>query len=189
MATDVLTHSITPEQFAAMPGHKDYELVDGHLVERKMGNKASWVAFELAHYLRRYALEHNLGWVFCGGDSGFRLFVDGRQSIRKPDVSFIRFGRLPNEEPADTYDAIAPDLAVEVISPNDTVLELEEKIEEYLQSGVRLVWVINPELRTLTAHRLHRAPVIVRSGGKIDGEDVVPGFGLPLSDLFEMPKP
>src|SRR5437868_4455992 len=111
MATDLAT-LITPEQLAAMPNRKDFELVDGQLVERKMGNKAAWIAFRLASRLEEYVLSHHLGWVFCGGDSGFRLLVNGRQSVRKPDASFVRFGRLADEEPADTYDSLAPDLAV-----------------------------------------------------------------------------
>ena len=186
MTTELATSIITPDQLAAMPNNKDFELVDGQLVERKMGNKASWVAFELAIILRDFARTHKLGWVFCA-DTGYRLDPKRPNHLRKPDVSFVRFGRLPDEQPAETYDNLAPDLAVEVVSPNDTVLELEDKIEEYLQAGVRVIWVINPDLRTLTVHRLARPPMVVRMGDEIDGEDVVPGFRVPLADLFVMP--
>ncbi len=193
MATDIAAQLIkaqfiTAEQLAFMPNDKDYELVDGQLVERKMGNKSAWIALELAHHLRVFVRQHRLGWVF-GAEAGYRLDPDRPLHVRKPDVSFVRFGRLPHECPADTYDNLAPDLAVEVISPNDTVLEMEEKIEEYLQSGVQLVWVINPDLRTLTVSRPNRTGGIVRGSEEIDGEAVLPGFRYRVADLFELPTP
>lgn len=153
-----------------------------------MGNKSSWLAFELATRLRDYVLRRRLGWVMCG-DTGFRLDPNRPNHVRKPDVAFVRFGRLPKEEPSDAYDNLAPDLAVEVVSPNDTVLELEEKIDEYLRAGVRLVWVINPDLRTLTVYGPDRSGAKLRNGDTIDGDPVLPGFRLPLSDLFTMPLP
>ena len=186
MATVLATQTITPEQLAALPNDKDFELVDGQLVERNMGNKAAWVAVELAYLLRNFARQHRLGWVF-GAEAGYRLDPRRPNHVRKPDVSFVRFGRLPNEEPADTYDNLAPDLAVEVVSPNDTVLELDEKIEEYLQAGVRLAWVINPDLRTMTVYRPDRSGATLRNGDLIDGESVLPGFRSSLSDLFARP--
>jgi Uma2 family endonuclease len=188
MAIGLATEVITPEQLAAMPNDKDFELVDGHLVERNMGNKSAWVALELAHHLRVFARQQRLGWVI-GAEGGYRLDPARPNHVRKPDVSFVQFGRLPNEQPADTYDYLAPDLAVEVVSPNDTVLELEEKIDEYLRAGVRLVWVINPDLRTLTVYSADRSGSKLRNGDTIDGDPVLPGFRLPLSDLFTMPLP
>jgi Uma2 family endonuclease len=137
--------------------------------------------------LRDFVRRHALGWVFCG-DTVFRLDPQHPNSVRKPDVAFVRFGRLPDEEPAEAYDQLAPDLAVESVSPNDTVIELEEKLEEYLRAGVMLVWVINPVLRTLTVHRPDGSVTLLRNGGEIDGEAVVPGFRCPLSDIF-LPPP
>jgi Uma2 family endonuclease len=188
MATGFATSTVTPDQLAAMRNDKDFELVDGQLVERHMGNKSAWIALEVAHHLRVFARQHRLGWVF-GAEAGYRLDPQRPNRVRKPDVSFVRFGRLPNEQPADTYDFLAPDLAVEVISPNDTVLELDEKIEEYLTAGVRLVWTINPDLRTLTIHRPDHTGDVLRNGDEIDGETVLPGFRLRLAELFVMPVP
>jgi Uma2 family endonuclease len=188
MATGFATEIVTPDQLAAMPNRKDFELVDGKLVERKMGNKASWVAFQLAMLLHNHVRRNALGWVFCG-DTGFRLDPQRPNSVRKPDVAFVRIGRLPREEPADAYDQLAPDLAVESVSPNDTVLELEEKLDEYLRAGVRLVWVINPELRTLKVYRPDGTTAVLRNEDEIDGENVVPGFRCKLSEIFEMPLP
>jgi Uma2 family endonuclease len=186
MATDVLTSRITPEQFAALPNRKDFELVDGQLVERHMGNKASWVAFELAILLREFVRTNKLGWVFCG-DTGFRLDASRANTVRKPDVAFVRTGRLQGEEPSDSYDQLAPDLAVESVSPNDTVRELEEKIAEYLDAGVRLFWVIHPELRAVKVFRPDGSIIQLKNGEVLSGEDVIPGFSCKVSDLFVKP--
>jgi Uma2 family endonuclease len=188
MATGFATEIITPEQLAAMPNRKDFELVDGRLVERHMGNKSSWVATKIAMVLGAYVDQHHLGWVFTS-EAGYRLDPTHPNTLRKPDVSFVRFGRLPNEEPADAYDNLAPDWAIEVLSPGDTVLELEDKIEDYLSAGVRLVWVVNPQTKVVKVHVQGRPIEEYRSGDELTGGDVMPGFRCPVSSLFEMPSP
>ena len=188
MATDLMAGTITPEQLAMMPNDKDFELVDGQLVERKMGNKSNWIASRLYKLLSIYVDDNNLGWLFTS-EAGYRLHPERPKTIRKPDVSFVTFGRLPDEEPSDAYDYLAPDLAVEVISPGDTVRELEAKVDEYLRAGVRLVWVINPDLKTLTVHRPDGTLAVLREPEEIDGETVIPGFRCPLSSLFTLPSP
>jgi Uma2 family endonuclease len=186
MATGLATETITPEQLAAMPNDKDYELVDGKLVERKMGNKSNWIASQLARLLGNFVEKHGLGWVFTS-EAGYRLSPARPNTVRKPDVSFVRLGRLPNEQPADAYDRLAPDLVAEVISPGDTVRELNEKIEEYLMAGVRLVWVVSPELRTVTIYRPDRTIVALQNGDELTADDVLPDFCCRVSDLFDMP--
>jgi Uma2 family endonuclease len=186
MATDLAASTITSEQFAAMPNRRDYELVDGQLVERNVGNKASWVAFRLAILLDEFVRQHKLGWVFCG-DTGFRLDPTKPNTVRKPDVAFVRSGRLEGEEPADAYDVLAPDLTVESISPNDTVRELEDKIEDYLASGVKLIWVIDPELRSIKVYRPGRPIMQLKKEDTLSGEDVISGFSCTVSDLFIRP--
>lgn len=188
MATDLATSIITPDQFAAMPNRKDFELVDGQLVERKMGNKSNWIATRLARLLGNYVEEHQLGWVFTS-EAGFRLDSARPNNVRKPDVSFVRFGRLPDEQPAEAYEYLAPDLAVEVTSPGDTVHELEEKLTEYLGAGVREVWVINSELKTAKVYRPDGSILPVPENGVLDGGSVVPGFRCPLPELMKLPKP
>jgi Uma2 family endonuclease len=188
MATDLVTPLITPEQLAAMPNDKDFELVDGRLLERKMGNKSNWIATNFAIVLSQFVTNARLGWIFTS-EAGFRLNAARPNNVRKPDVSFVRFGRLPDEEPAEGYDYLAPDLVVEVISPGDTVRELEEKIDEYLQAGVRLVWVLNPDLETVKVLRPDGTIVVQRGNDDLTGEGVLPGFRCKVSELFEMPQP
>jgi Uma2 family endonuclease len=188
MATEFATEIVTPDQLAAMPNRKDFELVDGQLVERHMGNKSSWVATRIAMLLGAYIEQHNLGWVFTS-EAGYRLNPSRPNTLRKPDVSFVRFGRLPNEQPADAYDNLAPDWAIEVLSPGDKVLELEEKIEEYLNAGVRLVWVVNPLTKVVKVHVQGRPIEEYRSGDELTGGEVMPGFHCAVSSLFTMPSP
>ena len=100
--------------------------------------------------------------------------------VRKPDVSFIRKGRLPGDAIPKGWVKIAPDLAVEVISPNDTAEDLEEKLEDYQKAGVPLVWVIYPERRMARVFRQGSPPVVLGEDDELSGEDVIPGFRCPL---------
>jgi len=186
MTTDLAAQIITPEQLAAMPNDSDFELVDGQLVERKMGNKSNWIATQLARLLSNHVDQNNLGWVFAF-EAGYRLSPARPNNVRKPDVSFVRLGRLPNEEPAVTYDQLAPDLAAEVISPSDTFRELEEKVQEYLAAGVRLVWVISPVLQTVTVYHPDGIVQVFGCSEELTGEDVLPGFRCTVAELFAMP--
>jgi Uma2 family endonuclease len=177
---------LTPDDLLAMPNEKDYELVDGQLVERFMGNVASWTSFELAVMLREFVKQSDLGWVL-NSEAGYRCFADDPGRVRKPDVSFIRKGRLPGEQLARGYDTIAPDLAVEVVSPRDLVYRLDQKIGEYLQAGVKLVWEINPDSRLATIHRADGSTSRIHEDDLLVGEDVLPGFSCRLGNLFLPP--
>jgi Uma2 family endonuclease len=188
MATDLATQVTTPEQLAAMPNDKDFELVEGQLVERKMGNKSNWIATRLATLMMVHVDQLALGWVFTS-EAGYRLNPSRPNTVRKPDVSFVAAGRLPDEEPADAYDRLAPDLAAEVISPGDTVRELDEKVEEYLRAGVRLVWVINPDLQVVRVFRPEGTIETLRFDDELDAGEVVPGFRCQVSALFKRPVP
>src|SRR5262245_39837291 len=135
MATAATSTTYTPEDLLAMPDGVNYELVDGNLVERPMGARASWVGGELLASLRRFLTANPLGWVFPA-DAGYQCFPDDPQKVRKPDVSFLRFGRLEGEELPITMLQIPPDLAVEVLSPHDLVYNVETKLAEYINAGV-----------------------------------------------------
>jgi Uma2 family endonuclease len=148
----------------------------------KMGAKSSWVGGQLFRLLAEFTQPNTLGWVWPA-DLTYRCFANPK-TARKPDVSFIRRGRLPNEELPAGELRLPPDLAVEVVSPNDTVYELDTKVEEYLAAGVRLVWVINPEARIAIIHRLDGSMAKVREGQELSGEDVVPGFHCLLSSCL-----
>jgi Uma2 family endonuclease len=177
-----------PEELLTRPDGDAYELVGGELVERKMGARSSFIAGRIFANLDRFCDDQRLGWVFPEGTS-FQCFPDDRDKVRRADVSFIRFGRLPRELPPEGHIRIAPDLAVEVVSPNDLAYDVDGKVEDYLQAGVQLVWVVNPVTRTVRVHHPNGPGATLRADGELTGGDVLPGFRCPIRDLFLLPQP
>jgi len=156
------------------------ELVDGVLVEKPMGYYESRLAVVLCYFLEAFLEKHDLGVV--AGESGMLRL--GRALIRIPDVSFVSWERLPNRRiPREPIPSLAPDLAVEVLSQSNTQSEMARKAKEYFAAGVRLVWIVNPENRTLTVHTPGEA-VVRGENDLIDGGTVLPGFSFRLRDLF-----
>ncbi len=105
--------------------------------------------------------------------------------MRGPDVAFVSRERLPErayEEPGFWH--LAPDLAVEVISPSNTAAEIHEKVREYLDAGTSLVWVVDPRTRTVAVHRSPGETTVLREGDDVDGGDVLPAFSAAVSELF-----
>lgn len=176
----------TVEEFLALPDTKGFELVDGELVEKPMGTLSSRTAVKLLARLDHYCESHAVGYVF-ESEQLYRCFPDAPSRLRKPDISLVRLGRFPDEVLPETIITIAPDLAVEVISPNDHALEVDRKVQEYLRAGVRLVWVINPNEQFVRVHRADRSVTVVEGDAVLSGEDVVPGFECRLSGLFPLP--
>lgn len=158
-----------------------FELVDGVLVEKTMGMIESIVAMKLGQHFWNYLDKHDRGIAFST-DGPIRIRV-GR--IRLPDAGFVSWERLPGEELPDTpiLDAI-PDLAAEVISKGNTRKEIERKLEDYFDAGVRLVWFIYPMTQTAVAYTSPTAKKDIPKDGKLDGGKVLPGFSLPLKELF-----
>ncbi len=179
----------TPDDLLAMAEDgKSYELVDGILVERHMGFWSSWIGGRLYHLLTSQCEAQRLGWV-CPADASYQCFPAAPAKVRKPDVSFIRFGRLPGEQAPEGHCRIAPDLAAEVLSPNDLATVAEAKIGEYLQAGVQLLWIVNPEVRTVRVYRPDGTTTLLHEGDELSGEGVVPGFRCMVRDLFSPPAP
>ena len=104
--------------------------------------------------------------------------------LRAPDIAFVARERIPAGGIPTAYWPGAPDLAVEVLSPTDVRSEVDEKIDEYLRSGVRLVWFVNPFERRVTVHRPWKRPLVLEEHNSVDGGDVLPGFNYPLARLF-----
>ncbi|HEX8203442.1 MAG TPA: Uma2 family endonuclease [Isosphaeraceae bacterium] len=178
----------TPEDLLALPDEKDYELVDGNLVERNVSLLSSWVGGRLHIRLGAFVEDNDLGTVWPA-DNGFQCFPDAPGKVRKPDVSFIRRERFSTDDLIEGYLRIPPDLVVEVISPNDLAWEVEAKVDEYLRAGVRLVWIIDPHTRTVRIHRDDGTASRLRPEDEISGEDVIPGFRCAVRDLFPPPRP
>lgn len=178
----------TPEELLTLPDSDRFELVDGHLVEPNMSNLAVDVETELASLLRAYCKGTGTGRAF-GSGSMYRCFPWRPGLIRKPDVSFIRADRLSLKQLNEGgWLTVAPDLAVEVVSPNDEAEELETKLHDYLRAGVALIWVIYPRARIARVLRPDGADRHLAEDDHLDGTDVLPGFRCRLGDLFP-PRP
>ena len=171
----------TEEDLLAMPkdGQK-YELVDGEIRMSPAGDRHSVVALELAARLLAFAKQHRLGHVM-GADAGFRL---PSKNVRSPDVSFVAAGRFPDDRPPDDFGDIAPDLAVEVLSPHDRPRHVLDKVGEYLEAGVRLIWVIDPKKQCAVVYRSLSDVQELGPESVLDGEDVLPGFRCALREIL-----
>jgi Uma2 family endonuclease len=158
-----------------------YELIDGVLVEKAMGFREALLAGALVQILREFVRPRRLG-VVPGPDGTIRL-VSGR--VRMPDAAFVSWDRLPGRRvPDEPIPDLAPDLAVEVLSENNTAEEMAIKRREYFASGTRLVWQIDPHRRTAEVFTAPGTSTVLDESQSLNGGDVLPGFALPLHDLF-----
>lgn len=174
---------LTPEDMLTLPDHDRYELVDGRLVETNVSNLSSWAGGQLARMLANHCQEHRLGWVFPS-DTLVRCFPWKPRLVRKPDISFLQADRVRPEFWTESFVTVPPDLAVEIISPNDLATDLLRKIGEYLRAGVRLIWIIDPEIRHAQVFRADGSGLYLLDNAELDGEDVIPGFRVLLSVLW-----
>jgi Uma2 family endonuclease len=176
---------LTADDLLTMPedGYR-YELLRGKLVSTPMSSyESSDVAMGIGSILRVFAHANKLGRV-AGADGAFILARDP-YTVRIPDVSFVRIDRLPPIEQRRRFLELAPDLAVEVISPSDSANDVQEKVRLYLDSGVQLIWVVHPIQRTLTVYRPDRTAQVLYDEDMLDGGDVLPGFTIRVADVFE----
>lgn len=174
----------TPEDLLLMgDAGKGFELVDGRLVEKNTGGFASSIASEINCLLVLYGRRRGLGWVL-DAEGSYQCFPDDRRKVRKPDVSFIRRGRLPEERIPDGHVPIAPDLAVEVVSPNDTAYEVDTKVQEYLSAGVPLVWVVNPRVQTIHVYRADGTVERLLEDALLTAPELLPDLRCRVSELF-----
>ncbi|MBK6770229.1 MAG: Uma2 family endonuclease [Ardenticatenales bacterium] len=179
------TKLMTAEELAAipdLPGRS--ELVRGEYIEMSPGSGghgfvAARVAFRIAAFIEDHS---HLGRVYAA-ETGFVLFRNP-DTVRGPDASFLSFPRA--DHPLDQAGFIEgpPDLAVEVVSPNDTERYVAEKVADYLGAGTPLVWVVRPRKRTVTVHDASGDVRVLGEGEVLDGGDVLPGFEVEVGRLF-----
>ncbi len=181
--------TITADRFYEITEQPEYqdrvmELVEGVLVEMSKPKRIHGVIVaRLALKIGNFVDAHELGEVTVG-DTGFVLDRDpyGRDTVRGLDIAFVKSERLP-APPDDTWYEMGPDLAVEVISPNNKTTDTHLKVMQLLKSGTGLVWLVHPESRTVVAHRSDGA-VILREDDTLSGGDALPGFEMRVGDIF-----
>lgn len=161
--------------------NKGCELVEGTLVEKAVGLEESFLAIWLSTLLNNFVVPRNLGIVT--GEAGMMELPGG--PVRGPDVAFTSWDRMANRQrPGDPIPELAPDLTVEVLSRSNTRGEMTRKRGEYFRAGVRLVWEIDPRARTVRVYTSESAYTDLTVADVLDGGAVLPGFAVPLADLF-----
>ena len=173
---------LTPEDVerASERDGKLYELIDGELKQKKVGFKALFIAGQIIARLNAHFYPHE-------GAAATEVMIycfDGRRHGRKPDVVYVRLKRLPNAQIPDGDIFIAPDLVVEVLSPGNTGIEVDDKLEEYLAAGVQLVWIVNPDRKSIRVFRQDGTTRSYRAGEVMENEPALPGFRLVVSEVF-----
>lgn len=174
---------VTAEDLEQLPrDDRRYELVEGRL--RRMGPvgfRHGCIVTRVLYLLGRHLEGRNLGAAVT--EVGFKL-ASSPDTVRAPDIAFIRRDRIPSPETKGFLDG-PPDLAIEVISPDDRPSAIRDKVEEYLTRGVTLVLVIDPDERAVVMYRPLTAPVTASASEVIDLGDVVPGFRCTVREIFD----
>lgn len=175
---------LTAVGFYELPDHGGRaELVKGELIAMSpAGTQHGKIASRLGRYVGNFVEDNDLGEVYAA-ETGFTI-EEEPDTVRAPDVAFVARSRIPPEGEPVGFWAIAPDLVAEVLSPFDVASKVQRKITEYLQAGVRLVWLVDPETQMVTVYKsLHDVHILLLED-VLTGEDVLPGFLLPLRKLF-----
>lgn len=179
-----LTKPMTADELLALPddGYR-YALVKGELIQMApTGYEHGVRTVELTTALHVHIKANKLG-VVCAAETGFLLAQDP-DTVRAPDIGFVNRERVEKAGVVKSFWIGPPDLAVEVVSPGDTVKEVEEKVSEWLEAGTRMVWVVSPKFHTITVYRSLTDITLLTDKDTLDGDDVVPGFQIKVADIF-----
>jgi Uma2 family endonuclease len=172
----------TADELLLVPDLGRCELVRGRLIMMTpAGFRHGRVAASLTAALEDFVSKGGLG-VVTAAETGFQIERDP-DTVRAPDVAFLRAERVPAEEPAGFFPG-APDLAVEFLSPDDRASEVNAEVEQWLDAGCGAVWVVDPQNRTVTVHHSADRLEVLRSRDVLAGGSVLPGFSLPLEKIF-----
>jgi Uma2 family endonuclease len=162
------------------------ELVNGEGVEMApVGGIHGRITSRVTRRLVEHVTQHGGGEVVVG-DVGFVLTLPyDPERVRAPDVAYIAMDRLPDGQLPQGFIPGAPDLAVEVLSPSDNPVDIQQKVRDYLEAGARLVWVIAPAAKSATIYRADGSARLLRETDRLDGEDVLPGMAIALAEVFQ----
>ncbi len=172
---------MTADEFEVSPLAETHELIRGELYPiMPAGTLHGIITNRLSTYLSFFVMENSLGEV-TAAETGFKLV---NQSIVGADVGFISKKNLDKHGIPDSFFPTAPDIAVEVVSPGNTSEEISTKVEDYLSSGSRLVWIVYPKRKVVIVYRTNNTVSFLHENEELDGGDVLPNFRLPLGKIF-----
>lgn len=181
--------TFTREQFDQLSREGGrFELVNGELVEKPMSTPANWTMSRIARLFGNAVEDNGVGAVFV--NSPFYLFKRFRNSNRRPDVCVVAAERMPDPIPMTGDLEFAPDLVVEVISPNDLWNHVEARLHDYMDAGTKQVWLVDPVRRTVRIHRQDGSVTMLDEKSPISAEPVFPQIKMTVADLFppELPR-
>lgn len=178
------TRLITIEELEKMPQtDARVELVEGEIIKMPpAGHEHGEIAGNIFAAMHAFIRKNKLGKVYAA-ETGFILHRNP-DTVRAPDAAFVTAERAEKTEGKEGFFPGPPDLAVEVISPNDSDEDVEAKVLDYLQAGTRLLWIIRPRTRTITVYRSRQDIRLLTAEDTLDGADVLPGFSVPVRELF-----
>jgi len=181
---DQMAKLLTADDLWRMPGNgRNYELVKGELHPLPpAGGEHGDLTMNLGAPMWNHASMHDLGKVVAA-ETGFIVAFDP-DTVRGADIAFIRKERIPADGLPKKFIPFAPDVAVEVVSPHDVMEEVEDKVAEWLAAGTKRVWVVLPRQRLIKVYRSLTDVTILTDKDELDGEDIMPGFRLPVARVF-----
>lgn len=169
------------EHVGALDGQ--WEVIDGELIPMPpAGGESSRLGLEIGSYLFAFVKPRRLGQVY-GADSGFVL-TEAPLTLRSPDVGFVKTDRLPADFREGGFLHVVPDLVVEVVSPSDRIVQVLSKVVMWLEAGVLVVWVVDPRAETVAVYTNESPPTVLRNDDILDGGTVLPGFSMPVREIF-----
>lgn len=184
---EATSRPITPEEYFALPDSIAYELVGCQLEERHVSRESSRVAAGVVTLLSNADRKAGEQVEVYGADLSYQCFAGDPKMVRRADASVIRRSRLAGVAADAGTTPIPADLAVEVLSPHDLASRVSRKVKLYLDNGFRVVWVVDPEVRTVAVYTADAPGRVLREGDEIDAGDLLPGFRLRVGDFFAPP--
>ena len=172
------------EQYPELRDRNGYEYLEGKWVKVPTGAESNWNAFQALRRMDNH-VTMNDGGVVLPGECALQIWPVRPKSYRKPDGSFFQKGRLPGDRVPQGMVHVPPDLVIESMSPHDKGQEMEDKIQEYFEAGVRLVWVLYPKTRTVHVYRADGTALRLTEDDTLSGEDIIVGFKVRVGDLFQ----
>jgi Uma2 family endonuclease len=178
-----ITKLYTADDLMAMGLDAEYELIAGDLRDMPPSAfDASEIGAHILAALHPFVYGKRLGRL--SSEAGGYILSRNPDTVVAPDVGFVRWDSAPEGIPPGRFAPMPPDLAVEVMSPSNSFADVQRKVQRYLAAGTRLIWVVRPERQAVIVYAPDREPMELGIADELDGEDIVPGFRLPISQIF-----